>query len=155
MRIHLIAVGNRMPRWVNEGFVEFSKRLPTECALQLTEVASGKRSKGADIARLVRDEGSRLLAAVPKGVRIIALDVAGRSWSTPELARQLNSWLQDGRDVALLVGGADGLSVECRRAVDETWSLSPLTFPHPLVRVLVAEQLYRAWSILQHHPYHR
>ncbi len=155
MRIHLIAVGHRMPRWVNEGFEEFARRMPAECALRLVEIVPGKRAKGADTERIVRDEGRRLLAAVPKGCRLLVLDVSGHRWTTPQLARELASWLQEGRDLGLLVGGPDGLSEECRRAAEGTWSLSPLTFPHGLVRILVAEQLYRAWSLLHHHPYHR
>lgn len=155
MQIHLIAVGTRMPGWVSEAYDEFAKRLPPECRLKLVEIAPGRRGKGADIARLVQDEGERMLAAIPRQARVIALEVSGRAWSTAQLAAQLGSWLPEGRDVALLVGGPDGLADACRARADQLWSLSPLTFPHPLVRVIVAEQLYRAWSILQNHPYHR
>lgn len=155
MQIHLIAVGTRMPGWVSEAFGEFAKRMPPECRLKLVEIAPGKRGKSADIARLMQEEGERVLAAIPKQARVIALEVSGRPWSTGQLAQQLGSWLPEGRDVALLVGGPDGLASACRERADQLWSLSPLTFPHPLVRVIVAEQLYRAWSILQNHPYHR
>ena len=155
MRIQLIAVGTRMPGWVNDGYRDYADRLPRECNLELTEIPAVKRGKNADIARLTRDEGERMLAAVGKSDRIVLLDGGGRSWSTEDLATQLNGWLADGRDVALLVGGPDGLAPACRTAADQVWSLSKLTFPHPLVRVIVAEQLYRAWTVLQNHPYHR
>jgi len=155
MNIHLIAVGDKMPVWVQQGLDEYAKRLPRECALRLIEIAPGRRGKNADIARAVRDEGQRMLAAVPKGARVIALEVNGRSWSSEQLARQLGGWLSGGQDIALLVGGPEGLSEEARAGAQQQWSLSPLTLPHPLVRVILAEQLYRAWSILRNHPYHR
>jgi len=155
MNIHLIAVGEKMPRWVQEGFAEYAKRLPAECALRLIEIAPGRRGKNADIARAMRDEGERMLAAIPKGARVIALEVDGRAWNTEQLAGQLEGWMAGGQDIALLVGGPEGLDASARQRADQLWSLSPLTLPHPLVRVLLAEQLYRAWSILRHHPYHR
>jgi 23S rRNA (pseudouridine1915-N3)-methyltransferase len=155
MHIHLIAVGEKMPRWVQEGFGEYAKRLPAECALKLVEIAPGRRGKNADIDRAVRDEGERMLAAIPKGARVVALEVHGRSWSTEQLAGQLDNWMAGGQDVALLVGGPEGLADSCRQRADQQWSLSPLTLPHPLVRVVLAEQLYRALSFLRGHPYHR
>ena len=155
MQIHLIAVGEKMPRWVQEGYSEYAKRLPAECALRLVEIPAGKRGKNTDIARAVRDESKRTLAAVPKGATVVALEVGGRSWSTAQLARQLGDWMGRGQDLALLVGGPDGLGEAARQAARQHWSLSPLTLPHPLVRVVLAEQLYRAWSILRNHPYHR
>jgi len=155
VRIHLIAVGTKMPAWVTQGFEEYARRLPADCALQLVEIAAGKRGKNADIARITRDEGERTLAAIPKGARVVALDVKGRSWSTGQLSQQLDGWRHEGRDIALLVGGPEGLAAECLACAEQCWSLSPLTLPHPLVRIVVAEQLYRAWSILHGHPYHR
>lgn len=155
MNIHLIAVGDRMPRWIQEGFDEYARRLPAECALKLNEIAPGKRGKNADIARIVRDETERTLAAIPKGAKVVALEVDGQRWSTEQLSARLDDWMADGRDLALLVGGPDGLGDAARAAAELQWSLSPLTLPHPLVRVIVAEQLYRAWSILRNHPYHR
>ena len=155
MNIHFIAIGNRMPEWVQQGFTEYARRLPPECRLQLVEIPAGKRGKGADLARLTKQEGERMCAVIPKGALVIALDVQGKEWDTPQLAQKLAGWLQGGRDVALLVGGPEGLAPESLARVDGRWSLSQLTLPHPLVRVVVAEQLYRAWSILQHHPYHR
>ncbi len=155
MNIYLISVGNRMPRWVVEGYEEYAKRLPGECALQLIEIAPGHRGKNADTARTLRDEGERMLKAVPKGCRIVALDVLGRAWSTEQLSERLAQWMADGPDLALLVGGPEGLAPDCLQAAELSWSLSSLTMPHPLVRVVVAEQLYRAWSLMRNHPYHR
>jgi len=155
MDITLIAVGTRMPAWVSEGYREYARRLPRECALHLTEIPLGQRPRSGSVERAVAEEGRRMLAATAAGQRVIALDVAGRGWSTVELAEQLSSWLQDGRDVALLVGGPDGLAADCLQRAQQRWSLSPLTLPHPLVRVVLAEQLYRAWSIISGHPYHR
>lgn len=155
MNIHLIAVGTRMPAWVNDGYLEYARRMPRECALRLVEVSPEKRGKKPDIARIRERECARLQAAVPRGAGVLVLDERGRSWTTRELADRLAAWLGDGRDLALLVGGPDGLHPDCLNAANERWSLSPLTLPHPLVRVLVAEQLYRAWSLLQGHPYHR
>lgn len=155
MRIHLLAVGTRMPRWVEQGYQEYARRMPPECALRLTEIALGTRSKGADPVRAVEEEGQRLLAALPRDARVVAMEVGGRAWSTEQLTRELGQWLQSGRDLALLVGGPDGLSAACRARAEQQWSLSPLTLPHPLVRVILAEQIYRAWSLYRGHPYHR
>jgi 23S rRNA (pseudouridine1915-N3)-methyltransferase len=155
MNIHLIAVGDKMPRWVQDGYDDYAKRLPPECCLKLVEISPGKRGKNADIARILRDEGARMQAAIPKGAKVVALEVGGRSWQTEQLAEQLDAWLGSGQDIALLVGGPEGLAEECRQRADLQWSLSPLTLPHPLVRIVLAEQLYRAWSILRGHPYHR
>ena len=155
MNIYLIAIGNRMPRWVDEGYREYAKRLPQECSLKLVEVAPGRRGKGVDLVRTVRDEGERMLKAIPRNCRVLALEVGGRSWSTEQLAQRLDEWMSDGSDIALLVGGPEGLAESCLQRAQGYWSLSPLTLPHPLVRVILAEQLYRAWSLLRNHPYHR
>lgn len=155
MKIRLLAVGSKMPDWVTKGFQEYTKRLPTEVAFELIELPMGHRGKGADLARAIRQEGDAMLAAIPKGDRVIALEVQGRSWSTEQLAQQLEDWQMDGRNVSLLVGGPDGLDPRCVSAADQKWSLSALTLPHPLVRVLLAEQVYRAWTIIQGHPYHK
>lgn len=144
-----------MPVWVQQGYQEYAGRMPPECRLKLCEIAPGRRTKGADLGRLKQQEGERLLAAVPNGARLIALTVDGRQWDTPALSGQLAQWLQEGRDTALLIGGPEGLDDACLQRAQSRWSLSPLTLPHPLVRIVVAEQIYRAWSILQGHPYHR
>lgn len=155
MRILLTAVGERVPDWVRAGFDEYAARLPAQLRLELRTVRAGRRTKGADVARLVREEGVRLLAAVPANARVVALDRAGRALSTVELAGELQAQLAKGDDLALLVGGPEGLPEECLARADARWSLSRLTLAHALVRVVVAEQIYRAWSILNKLPYHR
>lgn len=155
MQIHLIAVGHKMPGWVVDGYQEFTKRLPSECRLKLVEIAPGRRSKGSDVKRAIQGESQKMIKAIPKGARVIALDERGTAWTTRQLATQFEEWLAAGCDIALLVGGPDGLSDECHRRAVQQWSLSPLTLPHALVRVVVAEQLYRAWSVMKGHPYHR
>ncbi len=155
MQIHLIAVGTRMPGWVNDGYAEYARRLPRECRLSLTELPLAQRSKSQPISRAIEDEGKRMQATIGTNQRVIALDVKGREWSTEQLAEHLGEWMQDGRDVSLLVGGPDGLAGNCLQLAEQRWSLSPLTLPHLLVRVILAEQLYRAWSLTVGHPYHR
>ena len=155
MKIRLVAIGEKMPRWVKEGYEEYARRLAGEVALELVEIPTRHRGKNPDIARILRDEGRQMLAAVPRGSQLVALEVDGRPWSTEQLSGQLASWLESGRNVTLLVGGPEGLSPECTATAQQKWSLSPLTLPHPLVRVVVAEALYRAWSMLRNHPYHR
>ena len=155
MKIKIIAVGTRMPSWVNDGYSEYARRLPVEFSLDLIEITLGQRGKNADIERVIKREGEQMLASVDSTDYVIALEVNGRDWSTEKLAKQAEAWQMDGRNVALLVGGPDGLSDACRSRADQQWSLSPLALPHPLVRVLLAEQLYRAWSITRNHPYHR
>ena len=155
MRIHLIAVGTRMPAWIDTGYEAYAVRLPRECEMRLVEIPSIKRVKNASVTCIRREEGKRILAAIPQGAHVIALEVTGRQWDTEQLAERLSVWLGGGRDLALLVGGPDGLDSACLAQADSAWSLSRLTLPHPLVRIIVAEQFYRAWSILQHHPYHR
>ena len=144
-----------MPSWVVDAYQEYAKRLPRECALQLVEIPLSKRRKSLTSEQAAVEEGQQLLAALPKDCTVIALDVRGKSWSTEELAVRLQDWLGSGRDVALLIGGPDGLSADCLERASLKWSLSELTYPHPLVRVILAEQLYRAWTITTGHPYHR
>ncbi len=155
MKLNLLAVGTKMPSWVTEGYQQYAKRMPRECSLQLHEIAPAKRGKSGSASQWMREEGERLLVAIPNDHHVVALDVKGKTWSTEQLADQLQGWQQDGRDVSLIVGGPDGLSADCLQRANQTWSLSPLTFPHPLVRIIMAEQLYRAWTISQNHPYHR
>ena len=155
VRIHLIAVGSRMPDWVAGGFEDYARRLPRECSLVLHPVEASLRGRVLPADRLREVEGERLLAAVPTGSRVVALDERGDAWTTADLAQHLAHWLSGGTDVALLVGGAEGLDRACLERAHDVWSLGPLTLPHMLVRVIVAEQIYRAWSILAGHPYHR
>ena len=144
-----------MPHWVGDGYSEYAKRLPPECELCLHEIAAVKRSKNFDVKRGLEAEGRSLLAKVPDAARVVTLDVEGRLWSTVQLSKRMEFWMGSGQDVAFLVGGPEGLSAACKDRADETWSLSALTLPHPVVRVIVAEALYRAWSLLNNHPYHR
>lgn len=155
MKIHLITIGQKMPQWVNTGYDEYAKRLPRECELLLKELPLAKRSKTTVIEQAIAQEGEQMLKAIPKDNHVIALEVGGKPWSTEQLAAQLKQWLPVGRDISLLIGGPDGLAPSCRDQAKQQWSLSPLTLPHPLVRIVVAEQLYRAWSLLNGHPYHR
>lgn len=154
MRLRLIAAGTRMPGWIDDGFREYAGRMPRECRLELREIPLGRRSRNTDPARARAEEGRRMLAA-SAGCLQVCLEVTGQSVDTPALARRLEAWRSDGRDIALLIGGPDGLDPACLETADWRWSLSRLTLPHGLVRVMVAEQLYRAWSILVGHPYHR
>lgn len=155
MRIRLIAVGTKMPVWVTTGYEEFAKRLNGDVRLELVEIEAGNRGKNADIARILQREGEATLAAIPKNSRVVALDVKGEAHSTESLARRLAAWQLAGQDIALLVGGPEGLAPACVNLAQEKWSLSALTLPHPLVRIVVAEALYRAWSVNHNHPYHR
>lgn len=155
MKISLICVGQKMPQWVSQGFQEYSKRLPSHLKLELVEIPLPHRPKNADIQRLKDEEGETMLAAIPPQTHIVALDERGQLWNTQQLASQLQHWLNESANIALLVGGPDGLSANCLNKARQKWSLSPLTLPHPLVRVVIAEQLYRAWSLLNNHPYHR
>ncbi len=155
MQIHLIAVGRKMPEWVDQAYSDYARRMPRHCALKLIEINAGKRSKGADVARINRQEGERILQAIPSGSRVVALERVGKEKNTEQLAGSMENWLAGGQDVVLLVGGPEGLSEDCLARADECWSLSKLTLAHPLVRVVLAEQLYRAWSILANLPYHR
>jgi 23S rRNA (pseudouridine1915-N3)-methyltransferase len=155
MLIHVLAVGTRMPPWVDAAFDEYARRLHGGMRLRLSEIAAGRRTKGADLARVLQSEGARLLAAVPAGCEVVALERSGRALDTAELATALARRLPVGRDLALLIGGPEGLAPAVLARADERWSLSRLTFAHPVVRVILAEQLYRAWSIIHHKPYHR
>ena len=152
MRASIIAVGDRMPPWVTDGFAEYAKRLSRELPLQLVEVTAKTRG---DPARLKTDEGQAILAAIPKNAHVVALDGRGAAWSSEHLSEQLSRWRMLGKDIAFLIGGADGFAPDVLKRAEQTWSLGPLTLPHPLVRIVLAEQLYRAVSLLGNHPYHR
>lgn len=153
MKFLVVAVGHRMPAWVDAAFSEYSGRMPREARVELVAVKPAAR--GAPLQRVLEAEAKRILAALPAGCLRVALDERGAPLRTMDLARRVAQWRQEGRDVAFIVGGADGLAESVRKSADLAWSLSPLTLPHGLVRVLLAEQLYRAVSILHNHPYHR
>jgi len=155
MDLTVAAVGTRMPAWVEQAWTEYARRFPRGLNLVLREIPLARRARNADVAALRNAEGEALLGAAPAGHRVIALDERGRQWSTAELAGQLENWMREEHGVCFLVGGPDGLSEDCRRRAQDTWSLGRLTLPHPLVRAVLAEQLYRAWTITQNHPYHR
>lgn len=155
MRISIIAVGNRMPAWVSEGVEEYAVRMPREIKLAWREIPLARRVSGERPEQLRDREGEQILRAIPGGDRVIALDVKGKSFSTEQLARKLEQWQMSADNYSLLIGGPDGLSSQCLARAEQRWSLSPLTLPHPLVRVVLAEQLYRAWTITANHPYHR
>ncbi len=144
-----------MPSWVEQGCHEFLRRFPPDLAVAFHEIPAGKRGKNADIARILDKEGEQTLQAIGKGDRVVTLEVTGRAWDTPTLAKQLSHWQMDGRNISLLIGGPEGLAPACIARADQRWSLSALTLPHPLVRIIVAESLYRAWTLTQNHPYHR
>ncbi|HEX5276912.1 MAG TPA: 23S rRNA (pseudouridine(1915)-N(3))-methyltransferase RlmH [Fluviicoccus sp.] len=155
MRIRLLAVGQKMPDWVTEGYQEYAKRLQDDVRLELVEIPAAKRGRNNEADQWKRQEAEALQAAIHPSDRVVALDVLGKPWSTEDLRDRTAQWLQGGQNIALLVGGPDGLSPELLRSASERWSLSPLTLPHPLVRIVVAEQIYRAWTLLKGHPYHR
>jgi 23S rRNA (pseudouridine1915-N3)-methyltransferase len=155
MLVELIAVGKKMPAWVNEGVETYLKRLPHELKMGVREIAPARRVKNGDSKRYKEEEGARILDVLPKNAHCVLLDVAGKHYTTERLATRLESWMGMGKPLALVIGGADGVSTECVERADERWSLSSLTLPHPLVRIVVAEQIYRAWSLLNNHPYHR
>jgi len=146
MRITVLAIGHKMPSWIEEGFREYAKRMPPEARVELIELKPGKDKD---------DEGRKLLDALPQGAALLALDERGKAVTTQGLSVMLSDWMRDGSSPAFVIGGADGLSDEVKERAAKLISLSALTLPHQLVRVVLAEQLYRAWSILARHPYHR
>jgi 23S rRNA (pseudouridine1915-N3)-methyltransferase len=155
MKIQVLAIGQKMPDWVQQAVDEYTKRMPPHLHVEFREVAAEHRGKNADLKRIMEREGERLLLATPKGAYTVALDRSGKQLGTLDWAEQMKDWLSGGRDIAIMIGGPDGLPADVLQRCDAIWSLSRLTFAHPLVRVLLAEQLYRAWSITENHPYHR
>jgi 23S rRNA (pseudouridine1915-N3)-methyltransferase len=155
MKIKILCIGTKMPSWVNEGVSEYVKRLPKDMSFEIVELPLAARSKNADIKRLVQKETDSLLSHIQPQDHVIALEVKGQNWSTEKLASNLESWQMNGQNVILLIGGPDGLGDACRERANQLWSLSALTLPHPIVRVVLAEQIYRAWTVTQNHPYHR
>lgn len=155
MKLRLLAVGNKMPDWVEQGFHEYARRLPKDCTIELVEISPGHRGKNASIDKAMQQEAEALRKAIRPNDHVVALAVNGKPWSTEQLSGQLEDWRGLGCDVALLIGGPDGMTDDIMKLAKQRWSLSALTLPHPLVRVLLSEQIYRAWTILQGHPYHK
>ena len=155
MKCKLIAAGTRLPEWVNQGFGEYQKRMRTPLSLELVEIPVVTRRPGENADRAVNREGEMMVAALGRDDYVVALEILGTSMTTVEVSAWLVERLRDARPLALLIGGPDGLSATCRARADQSWSLSPLTLPHALVRVVLAEQIYRAMSLNAGHPYHR
>jgi 23S rRNA (pseudouridine1915-N3)-methyltransferase len=155
VKIHLIAVGKKMPEWINAGYTEFSKRMPPELQINLIEITPSTRNKTTPIDKNIKEEGERIQSAIPENSRLIVLDEKGKNFNSMALSKKMEGWLPMGQDISIVIGGADGIDPVIKKQADEKWSLSSFTLPHALVRVVVAEQLYRAWSIMKGHPYHR
>ncbi|MDR3480241.1 MAG: 23S rRNA (pseudouridine(1915)-N(3))-methyltransferase RlmH [Burkholderiaceae bacterium] len=155
MQLVIAAVGHKMPAWIEAGFAEYVKRMPAECRIHLKEIKPVERSGSKTSETAMALERAKIEAALPKGCRIVTLDERGKDLTTVQLSQLLTQWQQDGRDVSFIIGGADGLDAEFKARADMLIRISSLTLPHGMVRVLLAEQLYRAWSITQNHPYHR
>ncbi|GGY15928.1 23S rRNA (pseudouridine(1915)-N(3))-methyltransferase RlmH [Paludibacterium paludis] len=155
MKITLLAVGTRMPRWVDEAYTDYAKRFGRDITLELKEIKPEKRGGGVTPEKGIAAEHSRLLAAIPPRARLIVLDERGRAYTSVQLADSMKRWLAEGEDLCIVIGGADGLSPELKSRADLLLQLSAMTLPHGMVRVMLAEQLYRAVSILNNHPYHR
>ena len=153
MRLTLLAAGTRLPAWMIDGFDDYAARFPPELKLALVEIALGDHKR--EVARAMRDEGERMLKLIPRDARLVTLEVDGKPWSSEQLARELARWQQDGREVVFTIGGPEGLAPEVLARAEQRWSLGPITLPHGLARILVAEQIYRAQSILKGLPYHR
>ncbi len=155
MQLIIAAVGHKMPAWIETGFQEYAKRMPPECKLVLKEIKPIDRASNKNAEAVMAQERTRIEAVLPKGGRMIALDERGQDLTTMQMSQLLTQWQLQGGDVTFVIGGADGLDVDLKKNADMLIRISSLTLPHGLVRVLLAEQLYRAWSITQNHPYHR
>ncbi len=155
MQLIIAAVGHKMPAWIETCFQEYAKRMPPECKLVLKEIKPIDRASNKNAEAVMAQERTRIEAVLPKGGRMIALDERGQDLTTMQMSQLLTHWQQQGGDVTFVIGGADGLDVDLKKNADMLIRISSLTLPHGMVRVLLAEQLYRAWSITQNHPYHR
>src|SRR5262245_1389872 len=154
LRLSLLTASNRQPDWVDEGAADYAKRLRGRCTLEIKTLPLARRTASTPVERAIADEGERMLATIPSGAHVVALDERGKPWSTKDLATKLDGWMSVGAPVFLLIGGPDGLSPECTKRAHERWSLSPLTLPHGLAVILAGAARYRARSLLEHHPYH-
>ncbi len=155
MKFYILAVGNKLPNWVNTAFTEYAKRLSQEITIHSIEIKPEKRTNNKNTEQILHAEYHRIKAAIPTGCRLIVLDEHGIQWSTAQLAHTITQWMQEGRNTVFIIGGADGLHNEIKSSADGTFSLSKLTFPHGLARVILIEQLYRAVTLIKNHPYHR
>ena len=155
MKLWLVTVGHKMPDWITAGFNEYAKRMPREAKIELLEIKPEPRTTGKSIPQMMEAEAQRILAALPQDVLRIALDERGAHLTTKQLAQHMQEWMRGGRDVAFIIGGADGLHESVKAGAQQLLALSSMTLPHGMVRVLLAEQLYRAYSLLHNHPYHR
>jgi 23S rRNA (pseudouridine1915-N3)-methyltransferase len=155
MKLIIVAVGHKMPDWINTGFNEYAKRMPREAKVDLAEVKPEPRTTGKNVAQIMEAEAGRIAAALPQNCLRIALDERGANFTTRQLADKMQDWKAGGQDVAFIIGGADGLHETVKKSAQQLMALSAMTLPHGLVRVLLAEQLYRAHSLLINHPYHR
>jgi 23S rRNA (pseudouridine1915-N3)-methyltransferase len=155
MKLWIIAMGNKMPDWVEAGFAEYAKRMPRESRIELVELKPEKRGGGKSTQQILDAERERIVSALPQGARFVVMDERGESWTTQRLAQAITGWQQQGGDVAFIIGGADGLHDDIKRRAEKMLALSAMTLPHGLARVLLSEQLYRAATIIQGHPYHR
>ena len=155
MKLHILAVGNKMPNWINAAFSEYAKRLCQEITVHLSEIKPEKRGNNKSKEHILHTEYQRIKTAIPANSRLIALDEQGKQKTTVQLADTIQQWLQDGQDTVFVIGGPDGLHDDIKSTAQDVWSLSKLTFPHGLVRVMLVEQLYRAVSLIKNHPYHR
>lgn len=155
MKLLVAAVGHRMPEWIATGFNEYAKRMPREARIELIEIKPEPRTTGKTTVQIMEAEAQRILAAIPQNALNVVLDERGANWTTRRLSEQMRLWMNEGRDVAFIIGGADGLHESVKNRADQLLALSAMTLPHAMVRVLLAEQIYRAYSLLHSHPYHR
>ncbi len=155
MNIEVLAAGTKPPDWIATGIADYQKRLPRDWQFSFKDIPVSKRHKGEPVARAIQAEGEKMLAAMSSDSIVVSMDRGGQNWSTEQLAQNLDQWQQEASKIQILIGGPDGLAQECLAAANRSWSLSKLTFPHFLVRILLAEQVYRAWSVLNNHPYHK
>lgn len=155
MKLFIVTVGHKMPGWITTGFNEYAKRMPRETKIELMEIKPEPRTTGKNTQQIMEAEAQRILTALPQNCRRIALDEHGAQHTTKQLASQMQDWMGEGQDVAFIIGGADGLHDSVKQSAQQLMALSAFTLPHAFVRVLIAEQLYRAYSLMHNHPYHR